>query len=150
LRTSSGLGREALQIHIQSFCCERFFENYDVSSRIREKRVEAVHEHFSNNEGVFCSIVLLVYLPSCVGQETAKWLTYARQAASCYYQPNQSKIEAIPLSALPKETTSELASLSLHYPFFMQNVKQRSCEFQLLKSFDLTRPGNRTQRWARK
>jgi len=28
-----------------------------------------------------------------------------------------SKVEAIPLSALPKDTTSELAGLSPHYPF---------------------------------
>jgi len=26
----------------------------------------------------------------------------------CYYQSNHSKVEAIPLSALPKDTTSEL------------------------------------------
>jgi len=30
---------------------------------------------------------------------------------------NHSKVEAIPLSALPKDTTSELAGLSLQYPF---------------------------------
>jgi len=35
-------------------------------------------------------------------------------AATCYYQSNQSKVEAIPLSALPKHTTSELAGLSPH------------------------------------
>jgi len=48
--------------------------------------------------------------------------------------------------AFPKCTTSELAGLTSHYPFFMPNVKQGSCEYQLLKSFGLTRPaGNRTQ-----
>jgi len=31
------------------------------------------------------------------------------QAAICYYQSYHSKVEAIPLSALPKDTTSELA-----------------------------------------
>jgi len=31
------------------------------------------------------------------------------QAAILYYQSNHSKVEAIPLSALPKDTTSELA-----------------------------------------
>jgi len=30
----------------------------------------------------------------------------------CYYQSNHSKVEAIPLNALTKDTTSELASLS--------------------------------------
>jgi len=44
---------------------------------------------------------------------------------------------------LPKDTISELADLSLHYPFYAE-VKQGSCEYQLLKSFGPTRPGNRT------
>jgi len=39
------------------------------------------------------------------------------QAVTCYYQSNHSKVEAIPLSALLKDTTSELADLSSHYPF---------------------------------
>jgi len=51
-------------------------------------------------------------------QETAKGsFRSSVQAATCYYQSNYSKVEAIPLSTLPKETTSELAGLSLHYPF---------------------------------
>jgi len=46
-------------------------------------------------------------------QETAKGpFQSSSQAATCYYQFNQ--VEAIPLSALPKYTTSELASLSPH------------------------------------
>jgi len=51
--------------------------------------------------------------------------------SSCHllHQSNHSKVEAIPLSALPKDTTSELAGLK------MLNVKQGSCEYQLLKSF---------------
>jgi len=36
------------------------------------------------------------------------------QAATYYYQSNHSKVEAIPLSALPKAKTSELADLYLH------------------------------------
>jgi len=39
------------------------------------------------------------------------------QAATCYYQSNLSKVETIPLSALPKDTTSEFAGLSSHYAF---------------------------------
>jgi len=35
-------------------------------------------------------------------------------AATCYYKSNRSKVEAIPLSALPKDTTSELAGLPPH------------------------------------
>jgi len=38
------------------------------------------------------------------------------------------KVEAIFLSALPKDTTSELAGLFSHYPFLMLNVKQWSRE----------------------
>jgi len=34
------------------------------------------------------------------------------QAATCYKQSNNSNVEAIPVSALPKYTTSELAGLS--------------------------------------
>jgi len=36
------------------------------------------------------------------------------QAATCYYQSNRSKVDAIQLSALPNDTTSELAGLSSH------------------------------------
>jgi len=37
-------------------------------------------------------------------QETAKWpLRSSSQAATCYYQSNHSKVDAIPLSAMPKE-----------------------------------------------
>jgi len=35
---------------------------------------------------------------------------------------SSKQVEAIPLSALPKDTTSELAGLPSHYPFFMLNV----------------------------
>jgi len=45
--------------------------------------------------------------------ETAKGpFQFLNQAATCYYQSNHSKVEAISLSALLKDTTSELASLS--------------------------------------
>jgi len=40
----------------------------------------------------------------------------------------QIKVEVIPLSALPKNTTSELAGLPSHYPFFKLMLKQGSCE----------------------
>jgi len=56
---------------------------------------------------------LFVYLPSFLGQETAKEpFPSSSQAANCYYQSTYSKIEAIPLSTLLKDTTSEPASLS--------------------------------------
>jgi len=48
-------------------------------------------------------------------------LTQARNqklnTGGAYYQSNHSKVEAIPFSALPKDTTSELAGLSPHYLF---------------------------------
>jgi len=53
------------------------------------------------------------------------------------------KVEAIPLSALPKDTTSELAAYLHTNPFNRQ--AQGSCEYQLLNSYGLTWPGNRTQ-----
>jgi len=65
---------------------------------------------------------------------------------SCYlyFQSNHSKLEAIPLSALLKGTTSELADLSSHCPL-MLNVKQGSCKYHLFKAFGLTRRENRIQ-----
>jgi len=41
----------------------------------------------------------------------------------------QIKLEEIPLNALLKVTTSELAGLPSHKRFFMLNVKHRSCEY---------------------
>jgi len=38
------------------------------------------------------------------------------------------KAEAIPLSGLQKDATSELAGLPSHYPFILLYVKQGSCE----------------------
>jgi len=54
-------------------------------------------------------------------------------------QSKHSKEEAILLSALPKDTTSKLASLFSHYPVLMLNVKQGSCDYQLWKYFGLNR-----------
>jgi len=39
------------------------------------------------------------------------------QASICYCQSNHSKVEAMLLSALPEDPTSELASLSSYYLF---------------------------------
>jgi len=89
---------------------------------------------------------VFTYLSSYLDLETAKGpFRSSSQAATCYYQPNYSKEDAIPVSALSKDTTSKLVGLSSHYPFFMLNVKQGSCEYQLLKYFGLTRPGNQAQ-----
>jgi len=46
-------------------------------------------------------------------------VTFSVFESSCHplFQFNHSKAEAIPLRALPKDTTSELASLSSHYSF---------------------------------
>jgi len=63
---------------------------------------------------------LFIYLSRHLDQETAKRsFRSLSQAATCYYQyqSNHSKVGAIPLSALHKDTTSELARLSSHYPF---------------------------------
>jgi len=50
-----------------------------------------------------------------------------------------------PAKCRAQNTTSQVVGLSSHYLFVMLNVKQGSCEYQLLKLFGLTRPGNRTQ-----
>jgi len=44
------------------------------------------------------------------------------QAATCYYQSNHSKVEAILLSVLSKDTSGELAGLSPHY--FLNGERQ--------------------------
>jgi len=42
-------------------------------------------------------------------------------------------VEAIPLSALPKDTPSELAGLMLYYPFYeYAECQAGSCEYQFL------------------
>jgi len=62
--------------------------------------------------------VLFVYLSSCLGQETAKWpLRCSCQSAICYYQSNHSKVEAIPLSALPKTQQANLPAYLHTNPF---------------------------------
>jgi len=76
-------------------------------------------------------VLILIYLSRYLNQETTKetfW--FSSQAATCCtsLMSNHSKVEAISLSTLPKDTTSELASLSSHYLYFMLNVKQGSCE----------------------
>jgi len=49
------------------------------------------------------------------------------EAVTC--PSTQIKVEAIPLSALPKDTASELAGLiPSHYLFFMLNFKLERCE----------------------
>jgi len=74
--------------------------------------------------------VLLDYLSSCLGQETVKGILRSlSQAATCYYQSNHSKVEAILLSALLKDAISDLADLLSHYSFLILNVKQGSCEY---------------------
>jgi len=56
---------------------------------------------------------LLIYLSSISRPgDSGVTFRFSSQAATCYYQSNLSKVEATPLSALPKDTTSELASLS--------------------------------------
>jgi len=51
-------------------------------------------------------------------------------------------VRDIPLSALPKDTTSKLAGLISILSLQMLSVKQGSCKsMPILKSFDLTRQG---------
>jgi len=55
---------------------------------------------------------LFMYLLRYLDQETEMWpFLSSSQAATCFYLPNRSKEEAVPLCALPKNTISELACL---------------------------------------
>jgi len=65
-------------------------------------------------QGSFLSLEL-IYLSRYLDQETPKWPFWSSsQAATCYYQSHHSKVAAILLSALPKDTASKLAGLSPH------------------------------------
>jgi len=79
------------------------------------------------------------FLSMYLDQDTAEE-PFRSSSESCHLllQSNHSKLEAIPLSAFPKDTTSELAGLSANY----LNVKQESCEYKLFKSFGLIGQGN--------
>jgi len=71
-------------------------------------------------------VTILRFIVCCFARSFAKLprqrdseVTFAifESSATYYYQSNHSKVEAIPLSAFPKDTTSELADLSSHKPF---------------------------------
>jgi len=62
---------------------------------------------------VLAHLFVMLFLP---GDSKGAFSVLSR-AANCYYQSNRSKKEAIPLSALPKEPTSEFSGLSSLYPF---------------------------------
>jgi len=66
---------------------------------------------------LFCSFAhLFAKLPQ---SGTAKGtMRSSCQAVTSYNQSNHSNVKAIPLIALPKDTTSKLACLSPHYPVF--------------------------------
>jgi len=79
---------------------------------------------------------LLVYLPNWLGQKTAKWpLRCSSQAATCFYRSiNHSKVEAILLRTLPKDTTSEIFGLSSH-PFLMLRLRSTDYEADALSTW---------------
>jgi len=60
-----------------------------------------------------------------LNQETAKRpLWFSSEAVTCYFQSNHAKVETIPLSALPKDTTSELAQLTFTLFIFFYAERQ--------------------------
>jgi len=71
-----------------------------------------------------------VKVPRPGGSELTFWVF--ESSCHLYYQSDHSKVEAIPLSALPKDATSELAGLSPHQPFYMLNVKHRAMNTNFL------------------
>jgi len=58
---------------------------------------------------VFSHLFVMLFRP---GDRNGS-LQHSSQAATCYYQFNHSKVEAIPLSALPKNTTNKFARFFL-------------------------------------
>jgi len=69
---------------------------------------------------------LFATLPRSGGSE----VTLASLSQAATYQSNHSKIKAVPLSALPKNT-SKLTGLSSHYPF---NAERQAVPLKLLTS----------------
>jgi len=81
-------------------------------------KMEGAVPKMARRRGSNAELDLLVYLQSYHDQETAKGpLRPSSKDAIGYCQSNHSKVEAIPYSAFPKDTTSELTGLSSHYPF---------------------------------
>jgi len=71
------------------------------------------------NKQIFFAVCSYAHLFAKLTQPGDSEVTFAVFESSCHYQSYHSKIEAnqaIPLS-LPKDTKSELARLSPHYPF---------------------------------
>jgi len=62
---------------------------------------------------------------------------------------NNSIVEAIPLSALPKDTNKRICWLVLHTIPLMLKVEQGSCEYQLLKAVNTSLLINRKQKTER-
>jgi len=71
---------------------------------------------------------LFVYLSWYLDQETAnESFRSSSQAATCYYQSNHSKVEAILLSTFPKDPQLANLPAHLHTIPWMLNVKQKCC-----------------------
>jgi len=89
------------------------------------------------------NILVLSHWSRYLDQKTAKWpFRSSSQAATCYYLSNHSKVEAIPLTALPKDTTSEF--VGLFSTLFFNGEHQAGKLWQLFKPFGPTRRRNRT------
>jgi len=72
-------------------------------------------------------------LSTYLNQETVKKsFRFSSEVVTCYYQSNHAKARGNLVSALPKDTTSELVGLPSRYPLFMLNIKKESCESRAL------------------
>jgi len=58
-----------------------------------------------------CFVLTHLFVKVSRPRDSERTFSMLSQAATCYYQSNHSKMEAIPLSALPKDTASELTGL---------------------------------------
>jgi len=75
----------------------------------------SVNWKFLSSSLQFCSFIYGTKLPQPGNSEGT--FAASSQIVTCCYQSNHLKVEATLLSALPKDTTNELAGLSSHYPF---------------------------------
>jgi len=90
------------------------------------------------------------FLPIFLLRKTAKSPFRPSNQASTYLIPVSLKGRDVSFCSLLKDTTSEVAGLSSHYPFLMLNIKQGSCDYQPFKS-DSTWESNQdlpTARWT--
>jgi len=88
---------------------------------------------------ITCGTHLFVKVPRSGDSEVT--FSVFESSCHCYYQFNHSKVEAIPFSALPKDTTKANLAAYLHTKPFKCWTSNREAVNTNFKFFGLTRPG---------